>query len=447
MPDLTISETNFDDNSSGPDCRQGELVVTSGPDKEHSIIVEGPVISIGTLPDNTFMLSDKTVSRHHAQLVEHDGQYYIHDLGSTNGTIVNGQRIKQARLEIGAVIKLGYTQLAYLPCERKRSAISSSPGERKRSAISSAPVASWGGLSGCSPQIRALFKMLDRIATTDATIIIEGETGTGKELLARAIHEKSSRAGQPFVVYDCHAIAGTLLESELLGHERGAFPGATRSRAGVFEQASGGTLFFDEICELDADIQPKLLRVLENHEVRRLGGADSIRVDARIIASSGCDLEKLIATGKFRKDLFYRLAVHRLVMPPLRERPDDIPLIAADLLKKLAPEYKLRTPPRIADETVEILQAHSWPGNIRELRNVLSRALSLGCTTMVRPEDLLAQADEECGSQSDSGIEKIEKIAIEQALQRRQGDMLQSAKELGIPRKAFLDKIRKYGLC
>jgi two-component system response regulator AtoC len=283
--------------------------------------------------------------------------------------------------------------------------------------------------------------VLDRIARTDATIIIEGETGTGKELLARAIHEQSLRASHPFVVYDCRAIAGALLEGELLGHERDALPGATRARAGVFEQACRGTLFFDEICELDAEIQPKLLRVLENHEVRRLGGDDSISVDARVIASSGCDLERLVAAGTFRKDLFYRLAVHRLVIPPLRERPEDISLIAAELLKKLAPEYRLRTAPRIAPETVEILQAHSWPGNIRELRNVLSRAVSLGCTTLVRPEDLLAQA---CGLQADASIEKI---AIEQALLRRRGDMLQSARELGMPRGSFIDKARKYGLC
>lgn len=444
MAELTISQTQFDDYAAPASCRQGRLVVMSGPDKEHSIIVQGPVISIGTLPDNSLALSDKTVSRHHAELVEHAGQYFIHDLGSTNGTIVNGQRIKQTRLEIGAIIKLGYTQLAYLPCEQKGAPAASGIGEQKRALVSPGPAVAWGGMSGCSPQARALFSLLDRVAATDATIIIEGETGTGKERLARAIHEKSSRAGRPFVVYDCRSIAAALLESELMGHEKGAFPGATRMRGGVFEQASGGTLFLDEICELDLDIQPKLLRVLENHEVRRLGGEDSISVDARIIASSGSDLEQRIAAGGFRKDLFYRLAVHRFVIPPLRERPEDIPLIAADLLKKLAPDYKLDTPPLLAAETVEILQAHAWPGNIRELRNVLSRAMSLGCTMMLRPENLLAQADEEYGIQADSAIEKI---AIKQALMRRQNNMLESAQELGMPHKIFLDKAKKYGLC
>ena len=407
MADLTISETQFDDSSSGGRSRKGILVVTSGPDKEHSIVVEGPVISIGSFPDNSFALSDKTVSRHHAELVEHAGQYYIHDLGSTNGTIVNGQRVKEARLEIGAVIKLGYTQLTYVPADRRMPAASSraslskrpSPvsrsGERRVSGVSSGPVTSWGGIAGCSPQMRSLFKMLDRIARTDATIIIEGETGTGKEVLARAVHENSSRAAQPFVVYDCRAITGTQLESELLGHEKDAFPGAIKSRPGVFEMASGGTLFLDEICELDPDIQPKLLRVLENHVVRRLGGAENIAIDARIIASSGSDLEELIAAGRFRKDLFYRLAVHRLLIPPLRERPEDIPIITADLLKSLAREYKLPEPPRLSVDALELLQAHPWPGNIRELRNVLVRALSLGSTELLRAEDLLLAPDDE----------------------------------------------------
>jgi DNA-binding NtrC family response regulator len=292
--------------------------------------------------------------------------------------------------------------------------------------------------------MRSLFKVLDRIAPTDATIILEGETGTGKELLARAIHEKSSRADGPFIVYDCRAIAGTQLERELLGHEKGAFPGATRQRSGVFEQARGGTLFFDEICELEEAIQPKLLRVLENKEVRRLGGAESIAVDVRIIVSSGCDLEELVAGRRFRKDLFYRLAVHRLVIPPLRERADDIPLVAADLLGKLAAEYRLASVPRIAPETAEILKVYAWPGNVRELRNVLSRALSLGCGAVLRPEDLLARADE--AGEAPDLMDSIEKIAIEQTLLRRNGDMLKSARELGIPRKALLDKIQKYGL-
>jgi two-component system C4-dicarboxylate transport response regulator DctD len=292
--------------------------------------------------------------------------------------------------------------------------------------------------------------MLERIASTEATIILEGETGTGKEVLARAIHEKSACAAHPFVVFDCRAIADIMLESELIGHEKGAFSGAARARAGVFEQAQGGTLFLDEICDLDLEIQPKLLRVLENREVRRMGGTESIAVDARIIASSSCDLDEQVAAGRFRKDLFYRLAVHRIVIPPLRQRRDDIPLLAAELLKKLAADYKMSAPPRIAAETLEILTAHDWPGNVRELRNILSRALSLGCQSVLRPEDLLVQGDEtgsgSGGMRADSSLEQIEKIAIAQALLRRDGDILQSAQSLGIPRKALLEKIKKYGL-
>ena len=437
MPDLTISQNDLNAPAFGPRRQQGQLVVTSGPDKGSSIVVEGPVLSIGTLTDNSLTLSDKTVSRRHAELIENKGHYIIRDLGSTNGTVVNGARVKEALLEIGAIIKLGYTQLSYVPCEHTRSA---------------PPVdaATFGRVCCRSAQMRALFRMLERIASTEATIILEGETGTGKEVLARAIHEKSACAAHPFVVFDCRAIADIMLESELIGHEKGAFSGAARARAGVFEQAQGGTLFLDEICDLDLEIQPKLLRVLENREVRRMGGTESIAVDARIIASSSCDLDEQVAAGRFRKDLFYRLAVHRIVIPPLRQRRDDIPLLAAELLKKLAADYKMSTPPRIAAETLEILMAHDWPGNVRELRNILSRALSLGCQSVLRPEDLLVQGDEtgsgSGGMRADSSLEQIEKIAIKQTLLRRDGDMLQSAQSLGIPRKKFLEKIKKYGL-
>jgi len=437
MAELTISQNGFNDTASDPPGQPGQLIVTSGPDKGSSIIVEGPVLSIGTLTDNSFILSDKTVSRRHAELIERNGHYIIRDLGSTNGTIINGSRVKEALLEIGAVIKLGYTQLSYAPCGQKRSAL---PVE----------AATFGSVCGRSAQMRALFRMLERIAPTEATIILEGETGTGKEVLARAIHEKSARAAHPFVVFDCRALADTMLESELIGHEKDAFPGAKRARAGVFEQAQGGTLFLDEICELDIAIQPKLLRVLENSEVRRMGSADSSAVDVRIIASSSCDLDKQVRAGRFRKDLFYRLAVDRIVIPPLRERRDDIPLLAAELLKKLAADYKMSAPPRIAAETCDILTAHDWPGNVRELRNVLSRALSLGCRAVLRPEDLMAHGDEPCkgsgGLPADPSLEQIEKIAIEQTLLRRDGDMQKSALALGMPRKALLEKTKKYGL-
>ena len=437
MAELTISQNGFNDTASDPPGQPGQLIVTSGPDKGSSIIVEGPVLSIGTLTDNSFILSDKTVSRRHAELIERNGHYIIRDLGSTNGTIINGSRVKEALLEIGAVIKLGYTQLSYAPCGQKRSAL---PVE----------AATFGSVCGRSAQMRALFRMLERIAPTEVTIILEGETGTGKEVLARAIHEKSSRAAYPFVVFDCRALSDIMLESELIGHEEDAFPGATRARAGVFEQAQGGTLFLDEICELDLAIQPKLLRVLENSEVRRMGAADSIAVDVRIIASSDCNLDEQVAAGRFRKDLFYRLAVDRIVIPPLRQRRDDIPLLAAELLKKLAEEYKMRTPPRIAVETCDILTAYDWPGNVRELRNVLSRALSMGCRTVLRPEDLLAQSDEiRSGSgriHADISLEQIKKIAIEQALLRRDGDIQKSSKLPGIPRKKLLQKTRKYDL-
>jgi len=233
---------------------------------------------------------------------------------------------------------------------------------------------------GNSIKMREVFALLEKVAPTDATVLVLGETGTGKELVAQALHDKSRRAGGPLVVFDCGSVPANLIESELFGHEKGAFTGASDRRIGRLEEASGGTLFLDELGELPLDLQPKLLRVLEQREVRRVGGRDSIAVDIRIVAATHRDLAREVNRGAFREDLYYRLAVVRVSLPPLRERTEDIPMLVEHLIRRVlrddAPRAEIVIK-RIRDDTWKRLKSHPWPGNVRELRNIIERTLAL----------------------------------------------------------------------
>jgi DNA-binding NtrC family response regulator len=418
--------------------RRGKLVVLSGPDKGEAFVLDRPELTIGSKEDNSVILSDPTVSRTHAVLLETGGRYVIKDLNSTNGTYLDGVLVKEAVLEFGRTMTLGETEMKLVPFQEKIEAFPSSKNV-------------FGEVYGQSLAMRQIFGILEKVASTDVAIVVEGETGVGKELLARAIHENSSRAKGPFVVFDCSAIAENLIESELFGHERGAFTGATHSRRGVFELAGGGTVFIDEIGELGLDLQPKLLRVLETREVRRVGGTLTQRIDFRLIAATHRNLTKAVNEGGFREDLFYRLSVLRLRIPPMRERKDDIPLIVQKLLLNLAKEFKMVSVPTIAPETLQILNSYDWPGNIRELRNVLSRALAIGGRDEIRPGDLLLSADTGPGhGKMDSlvgrSLEEIERTAIVQTLQSRQGNKTQTARALGIAYSTLYEKLKKYGI-
>jgi DNA-binding NtrC family response regulator len=418
--------------------RRGKLVVLSGPDKGEAFVLDRPELTIGSKEDNSVILSDPTVSRTHAVLLETGGRYVIKDLNSTNGTYLDGVLVKEAVLEFGRTMTLGETEMKLVPFQEKIEAFPSSKNV-------------FGEVYGQSLAMRQIFGILEKVASTDVAIVLEGETGVGKELLARAIHENSSRAKGPFVVFDCSAIAENLIESELFGHERGAFTGATHSRRGVFELAGGGTVFIDEIGELGLDLQPKLLRVLETREVRRVGGTLTQRIDFRLIAATHRNLTKAVNEGGFREDLFYRLSVLRLRIPPMRERKDDIPLIVQKLLLNLAKEFKMVSVPTIAPETLQILNSYDWPGNIRELRNVLSRALAIGGRDEIRPGDLLLSPDTGPGhGKMDSlvgrSLEEIERTAIVQTLQSRQGNKTQTARALGIAYSTLYEKLKKYGI-
>jgi transcriptional regulator with PAS, ATPase and Fis domain len=308
----------------------------------------------------------------------------------------------------------------------------------------------FGRLAARSRPMVEVFELLERFAQTEVTVAFFGETGAGKDVLAHALHEQSARAGGPFVVFDCGAVAANLAESELLGHERGAFTGAVSAHAGVFERANGGTLFLDEIGELPIDLQPRLLRALESRKVRRVGGKTERRIDVRVIAASNRDLRADVLAGKFREDLFFRLAVAVITVPPLRDRLDDLPELVASLLGDLG-----RGDLRVADATFAALRAHPWPGNVRELKNVLACAVAFvdPGATLLEPHHLkLVRPGNDQESWLDGlplggqALERIERVAIRQTMAQADGNKMFAARSLGIAVSTLYEKLKKYGL-
>jgi two-component system, NtrC family, response regulator GlrR len=315
--------------------------------------------TLGSAPNMDVPIADRTVSRIHAELDPRADGVWIRDLGSRNGTFVEEVRVVEARVPDGGRLRVGSTTLVvrYRP---EPVPIQLWPSDR------------FGALVGRSTAMRELFATLDSIARADATVMIQGETGTGKELVARAIHERSSRAAGPFVVVDCAAIPETLFESELFGHARGAFTGAISAQGGAIQAADGGTLFFDEIGELPLALQPKLLRVLESRTVRPLGETQHRPIDARFFSATHRDLREMVNAGAFREDLYFRLSVLPIMVPPLRQRPEDIDPLVAHFLAAFGASAPL------PQAVVEDLRARPWLGNVRELRNVVERIVALG---------------------------------------------------------------------
>jgi len=335
-----------------------KIVVVDGPDLGTELPVGGEVV-IGSDPSCDLVLADPTVSRKHAALSTSETQLLIRDLGSRNGTFVAGTKVVEASLTPGAVVKIGRTCLALHPTWFRRAV---EPSKARR----------FGQLYGTSLAMREVFAVLERASRSDVNVLIEGETGTGKEVAARSLHLASERSRRPFVAFDCASVPPALAESELFGHVRGAFSGAVGDREGAFERADGGTLFLDEMGELPAEIQPKLLRALEEREIRRVGGSDDLAVDVRLIVATNRDLHAEVARGRFRADLLYRLDVVRVRLPPLRQRPEDIAGLATQLLMG-----RLEPGDEVAGPNLHELMAYGWPGNVRELRNVLHRAVTM----------------------------------------------------------------------
>lgn len=310
-------------------------------------------------------------------------------------------------------------------------------------------------LVGTSPAMTRLKELISKVASTDAPVLIQGESGTGKELIADAIHDSSSRHGRALVKINCSAIPADLIESELFGYERGAFTGAARNKTGLFEMADGGTLFLDEICEMSPALQPKLLRVLEGQTFRRVGGVREIRVDVRIVAATNRDLRASVAAGNFRQDLFYRLGVMVIDVPPLRERREDILPIAQSVLEDLRVETR-KTGFGLSPEVQEMLLSYPWPGNVRELRNVLERAVILADSDLLLPElfplELLAWGDDQRAEPhvapegAAESLEAVERLHIVRVLQSTHGNRTVAARRLGISRSTLKEKLKRFAL-
>ena len=297
-----------------PDVRRFRLRVVDGPGAGQTFESTGERTSIGSHPLNDVLLDERTVSRFHCELLVDDKGVWAKDLGSRNGTVLDGVLVKEAAVRNGSLVQLGRVGLRF-----------ELSGEKTKLQLSEHP--HFGSLVGSSVAARMSFALMERAAAADVTVLLEGETGTGKSQAAESIHRQSSRRDHQFLVVDCGAMPPNLLESELFGHEKGAFTGALTRRVGVFEEARGGTVFLDEIGELPLELQPKLLRVLEAREIRRLGTNTYNSVDVRIITATNRDLRAEVNAGRFRSDLYFRLAVVKIPLPPLRQRSEDMALI------------------------------------------------------------------------------------------------------------------------
>ena len=358
--------------------KRGRLIVIEGPDQGRELSVERARVTIGRSLICDLVLADKAVSGTHCEIIANEKGVLLKDLGSTNGTTINDLRIREVWIRPGTVIRAGQTSLRYEAGEGEVE-IDLSHDER------------YFDLIGKSVRMREIFAVLSKVAPSDLTVLVRGQTGTGKELVARALHSGSRRKEQPLVVQDCSAIPENLIESTLFGHERGAFTGATDRRKGSFEQADGGTIFLDEIGELSLALQPKLLRVLENREVKRVGGEKTIPVNVRVVAATNRDLRAMVNEGTFREDLYFRLSVVTVELPSLAERSEDVPLLAETFLEEFS---KRRFPGEdgrltISKGAMARLESYPWPGNVRELRNTLERAAFLADQSELTVKDLM----------------------------------------------------------
>jgi len=414
--------------------RSVEIRVIEGPDRGLERRLGGGAVRIGTSVASDLQLTDPTVSRLHCELRNVDGTVRIVDCGSTNGTHVDGVRVHVAELVGGARVRLGGTVLG-IATAGEPVALELSPRHR------------FGEVIGASIEMRRIYAVLERVAPTEASVLIQGETGTGKELVARSIHDVSARAGGPFVVVDCGAIAENLIESELFGHVRGAFSGAVSDRRGLVEEADGGTLFLDEIGELPLSLQPRLLRVLESLEVRRVGGNGSRRVDIRVVAATNRPLAHAVNRGTFREDLYYRLAVVEVVLPPLRARPEDIPLLAEHFFRRYAGDQE-PVPPGL-----QALSSRAWSGNVRELRNYVERSVSLGYASAAgapappppRAEPVVPVHLPLKDARA-AWNEQFERVYVEALLARTGGNVTRAAELAGVNRRSLQRLIASLGL-
>jgi DNA-binding NtrC family response regulator len=417
----------------------GIFLAIAGPDRGESVHMRpGRSIFFGSSPECEMTLTDKTVSRRHLMAAWEGETVVLRDQGSTNGTFVQGSRFKEIAIGFGAEFKLGRTVIKYLPEEE---IVDPEPIDQS----------AFGHLIGGDTKMRQLFKLMQDVAATEATVLIEGETGTGKELIAEEIHNHSTRREGAFIVFDCGSVPRELIESALFGHVKGSFTGAITDRKGAFADAHGGTIFLDEIGEMALDLQPSLLRVLDKKAVRRVGSNQYEKIDVRVVAATNRDLRAEVAKKSFREDLYYRLAVIRLSVPPMRERGTDIPLLIEWFINKFSPGRPLK----ISPEDMNRLRRHSWPGNVRELRNTIERACLLARGEYINLDDALhEEPTPSLGIRTDLPfkeakgqlVEMFEREYIEDLMRRHRMNLSAAAREAQIDRKHLRELIRKYDL-
>ncbi|RME29314.1 MAG: FHA domain-containing protein, partial [Deltaproteobacteria bacterium] len=376
-PDVTRRTVFLSDKKDYKLLRASRLVVFKGVDAGKELLVEKERITIGRSGVCDLVLTDSAVSGIHCELVTDSNGHLLRDLDSTNGLYMMGHRVREVFLRPGSEFQVGNNLIRFAALN---TLVKIPLSSRDR----------FGQALGRSIRMREVFAILEKVTTSDLPVLLRGETGTGKELLAQALHRYSMRKNRPFIVLDCASIPRDIIESTLFGHEKGAFTGANATRLGVFEEANGGTLFIDEIGELELSLQPKLLRVLEQKQVQRVGGVRPIPVDVRIVAATCRDLRRMVDQGLFREDLFYRLSVVEVEIPPLRDRPEDIPLLVKHILGHLSQVWPDgdRRPFVLTADALKALQGNSWPGNVRQLRNVLERAAQVADDRVIRPEHL-----------------------------------------------------------
>jgi transcriptional regulator with AAA-type ATPase domain len=414
--------------------RRVRLEVVAGPDLGKSVELAQSAIVIGRTGGD-FVLTDPKVSSMHAEIRLQAEGYRLRDLGSTNGTHIRGTRVVEAFIAPGTTIGIGKTAILFEPLD---GAVEEPLWHEAR----------LHGLVGGSTPMRHLYELINKYAVSDVTVLIQGETGCGKELVADAIHQCSRRAGGPFQVLDCSAIPEQLFEDQLFGHEQGAFTGAGRSTIGVFEAAHGGTLFLDEIGELPADVQAKLLRAVETRRVTRIGGTRPVTCNVRIVAATNRDLATEVNRGTFRADLFYRLAVARLHLPPLRERREDIPGLIEHFMRDLDPSGRTA----LSDEFLARAARHAWPGNVRELRNAIERAIVVPGHAAFDPppkkESQLGEIDLDVPFKvaKQALIDEFDRRYLVALLEEHDHNIAAAARHAGIERMTIYKMIRRLGL-
>ena len=454
-------KTEFvDDRATSRELHKAKLVVVDGPNEGDEYTIDGSSTYVGRSAVNDITIEeDQSISSTHFEIKAEEDGFVLRDVGSTNGTKLGGCLIKEVYLSPNVSFRAGNTTFKIEPLDEVVE-IPLSEDEH------------FHGVIGRSPAMREVFATLKKVAPSELTCLIEGETGTGKERVARAIHDASRRKDEPYVVLDCSAIPKDLMESYVFGHEKGAFTGAVEQKTGAFEQAEGGTLFMDEVGELDLSLQPKLLRVLENREFKRVGGTKTHKADVRVIAATNRDLREQVNTEGFREDLYFRLSVIEIDLPALKERREDIPLLVEHFLDDVAERRPDRPRMRLTADAMDMLMKYSWPGNVRELQNVIRRAANLADGESIERPDLQLSGDMASAVSMDDEPERVDDdhtrltVDLTQEFKEAKQDLLdgfereylarmyeeydenisQASEEAGLTRYHFQELLKKHDL-